>query len=80
MNKVMEPMLVTLEPSDHEPALVTHSGQEFNYVLDGSIYFLFEEKRLLLNKGDSVYFDPTHPHGQMAAGSQSASFLTVITE
>lgn len=80
MNKVMEPMLVNLEPSDHEPALVTHSGQEFNYVLEGSIYFLFEEKRLLLNKGDSVYFDPTHPHGQMAANRKNATFLTVITE
>jgi len=79
-NKVMEPMLVTLEPSDHEPALVTHSGQEFNYVLEGSIYFLFKDKKLLLNKGDSVYFDPTHPHGQMAAGGKSARFLTVITE
>lgn len=80
MNKVMEPMLVTLEPSDHEPVLVTHSGQEFNYVLDGSIHFLFEEKRLLLNKGDSVYFDPTHPHGQRSADGKSARFLTVITE
>lgn len=79
-DKVMEPMLVTLEPSDREPALVTHSGQEFNYVLEGSIYFLFEEKKLLLNKGDCVYFDPTHPHGQMAAGGKSAKFLTVITE
>lgn len=80
MNKVMEPMLVTLLPSEQEPALVTHAGQEFNYVLEGSIYFLFEEKRILLNRGDCVYFDPTHPHGQMAAGAEQAKFLTVITE
>ncbi len=80
INKVMEPMLVTLEPSDTEPALVTHAGQEFNYVLDGSIYFLFEEKRVLLTQGDCVYFTPTHPHGQMAASGKKALFLTVITE
>ena len=79
-NKVMEPMLVTLEPEDAEPALVSHGGQEFNYVLSGSIYFLFEDKRLLLSQGDCVYFNPTHPHGQMAAGGAPATFLTVITE
>ncbi len=79
-DKVMEPMLVILEPQEHEPALVTHKGQEFNYVLDGSIYLLIDEKKLLLNKGDCAYFDPTHPHGQMAANDSTATFLTVITE
>ena len=78
-SKVMEPMLVTLDPEDAEPPLVTHEGQEFNYVLTGSIYFLFEEKKLLLSQGDCVYFNPAHPHGQMAAGGKPATFLTVIT-
>lgn len=80
MNKVMEPMLVTLDPSQKEPALVTHAGQEFNYVLEGSLYFIFNGKRYLLSKGDCVFFDPTHPHGQMAAGADQTKFLTVITE
>ncbi|MDR1117219.1 MAG: cupin domain-containing protein [Oscillospiraceae bacterium] len=79
-DKVMQPMLVTLEPQSKEPALVTHGGQEFNYVLRGSVYFLFDEKKLLLNTGDCVYFDPLHPHGQMAASGERAIFLTVITE
>ncbi len=78
--KRMEPMLVTLDPEDETPPLVVHDGQEFNYVLSGSIHFLFEDKKLLLNAGDCVYFDPTHPHGQVAAGGKSATFLTVITE
>ncbi len=77
-NKVMEPLLVIVEPSDHDPALVTHSGQEFNLVLEGTIEVLFEEKRLLLTAGDSIYFDPMHPHGQRAVGAK-AIFLTVIT-
>lgn len=78
--KVMEPMLVTLDPEAEAPPLVTHAGQEFNYVLEGSIHFLFGDKKLLMNEGDCVYFDPTFPHGQMAAGGQRAVFLTVITE
>ena len=33
-DKVMQPLLVTLEPSDKPAGLITHSGQEFNLVLD----------------------------------------------
>lgn len=77
--KLMEPLLVTVEPSYDDPELVTHGGQEFNMVLEGEIELLFGEKRILLKAGDCVYFDPTHPHGQRAFGGR-ARFLTVIAE
>lgn len=77
--KVMQPLLVTLEPTDKIPALITHSGQEFNMVLEGSVIILFDDKQILLSEGDSIYFNPTHPHGQMCAGDKPAKFLTVIT-
>ena len=35
-NKVMNPMLVTMSPTD-SPELVVHGGQEFNYVLEGEL-------------------------------------------
>jgi transcriptional regulator with XRE-family HTH domain len=76
--KLMEPLLVTVEPSD-EPKLVTHPGQEFNLCLEGTVDVYFDEKVLRLEKGDSVYFDPMHPHGQRAVGGR-AVFLTVIAE
>ena len=80
MNKVMEPMIVTVEPQEGEPELVTHGGQELNYILEGSVCVLFDEKRLLLNAGDSIYFNPSHPHGQKAMDGRKARFLTVISE
>ena len=33
---------------------------------------------LVLNVGDSLYFDPTLPHGQRAVGEMGAKFLTII--
>ena len=78
-DKIMEPLLVTVEPSGDDPQLVVHKGQEFNLILQGSIELLFGEKRILLNEGDCVYFNPTYPHGQKAVGGP-AQFLTVITE
>ncbi len=79
-NKVMQPLLVTLDPSDKPAALVTHSGQEFNYVLEGVVIVTFDDKDLRLEKGDSIYFDPLHPHGQRCGSDVPAVFLTVIAE
>ena len=80
MNKIMEPMIVTVEPQEDDPALVSHGGQELNFVLEGSILVLYDDKRLLLNEGDSIYFNPEHPHGQKAMNGKRARFLTVISE
>ena len=79
-HKIMEPLLVTLLPGEPEAALVSHGGQEFNLVLEGVIVITYDEKEYVLNTGDAVYFDPTHPHGQKAIGREKARFLTVITE
>jgi len=79
-HKIMEPLLVTLTPGEPEAALVTHKGQEFNLVLEGTIVITYDDKEYILNAGDAVYFDPTHPHGQKAIGKDKSRFLTVITE
>jgi len=78
--KIMEPLLVTLMPDQPTAPLVTHGGQEFNLVLEGEIVIAYDDKEYTLYAGDEVYFDPTHPHGQRAIGTDKARFLTVITE
>ena len=78
-SKMMEPLLVTVMPQEEAPALVTHPGQEFNLVLEGTIELVFDEKTVSLTAGDAVYFNPEHPHGQRAVGGK-ARFLTVIAE
>jgi len=80
IQKIMEPLLVTLLPTDKEAALVTHPGQEYNLVLEGTVVLTYDDKELVLEAGDSIYFDPTHPHGQKAIGDKKARFLTVIVE
>ena len=76
----MQPLLVTLDPSDKPAALVTHPGQEFNFVLEGTVAVIFDGKELILQQGDSIYFNPTHPHGQRCVGDKKAKFLTMIAE
>lgn len=72
-----EPMIVTIMPSGKKADLVTHSGQEFNYVLEGSIGVTVGERTFELSEGDSIYFKPSIPHGQFAIGGK-AKFLTII--
>lgn len=79
-SKIMQPLLVTLDPSDEPAALVTHVGQEFNYCVSGTVIVTFDDKEIVLNAGDSLYFNPNHPHGQRCGGDSPATFLTVITE
>lgn len=79
INKKIEPLLVTIEPEENkEMSLVTHFGQEFNYILEGKIKIILGGNEIEMSKGDSIYFDPTIPHGQMAANGKTAKFLTVI--
>ena len=79
-NKIMQPLLVTLEPSDAVAKLITHSGQEFNLVLEGTVIVTLGDKEFVMNAGDSIYFNPTIPHGQRCGGDVKARFLTVIAE
>lgn len=80
IGRQMEPMIVTLDPDKTRPELVTHDGQEFNYVLEGTVAVTIDDKECILRAGDSIYFNPKIPHGQRAVGSRSARFLTVINE
>lgn len=79
-HKIMQPLLVTLDPSDEPAELVTHTGQEFNLVLQGSVVVTFDDKSFELNAGDSIYFNPSHPHGQKCGGDVPAVFVTIIAE
>ena len=79
MHREMEPMLVTLSAGDREPELVFHEGQEFNYVVEGSVIVTVGNKSFTLHQGDSIYFDAILPHSQTAAEG-TAKFLTVINE
>lgn len=79
VDREMEPMIVTLDPTDdhHEP--VTHAGQEFNMVLEGTVAVSLNGNEYILRAGDSIYFNPALPHSQRAIGTV-AKFLTVINE
>jgi mannose-6-phosphate isomerase-like protein (cupin superfamily) len=80
IDKKMEPFLITVHPrGEAEPVpMNVHPGQEFNYVLSGTLMVVVEGHEILLSEGDSIYFDARHGHGMKAVGSSPARFLAVI--
>jgi mannose-6-phosphate isomerase-like protein (cupin superfamily) len=73
-----EPFEVTVEPNENPVYLNTHEGEELNYVLEGRMLLHFNGKELILNPGDSVYFDSSYPHGMKALDNKSVKFLAII--
>ncbi|MCL2265353.1 MAG: XRE family transcriptional regulator [Treponema sp.] len=78
-HRTMEPMLVTLDSSKPPAAQVSHSGQEFNYVVEGLVKVTVFKTEHVLNPGDSIYFDARLPHSQSAMDG-IARFITIIQE
>ncbi|HBR34423.1 MAG TPA: transcriptional regulator [Firmicutes bacterium] len=80
IHKKAEPFLVTVEPhaEEGEIKLNNHPGQEFNYLLSGTIKFLLNGYEVTLNPGDSIYFDSGIDHGMIALNGEPAQFLAVI--
>ena len=79
IGRQFDPMVVDLEPMEHPPELVVHGGQEFNYVISGTVQLVIGGREFLLNAGDSAFFNPMTPHGQRAVGGP-VRFLTIINE
>lgn len=80
-NKKMEPFLVTVEPKDTDARdhLNAHEGQEFDFVLEGSMKLHIDRQEVLLTAGDAVYFDAKHPHA-MEAADGVCKFLAIIAK
>jgi transcriptional regulator with XRE-family HTH domain len=73
-----DPFIVTVEPSVENMHLNSHNGQEFNFVIEGSLLLRIGGHELTLNVGDSLYFDATQPHGMKALDGKPVKFLAII--
>lgn len=59
---MMEPIILTLSPGGSSDIDDPHEGEEFGYVLAGSINIYLENKKYAAKKGESFYFKPTVTH------------------
>ena len=64
VNKQMEPFIVEIAPcAESDIQYNNHRGEEFIFLLDGRVEFRSPEQTVVLNEGDSIYFDSSVSHG-----------------
>ena len=80
VDKKSEPFLVTVQAQTDGATLTfgSHPGQEFNYIIEGSIMLIIDNHELILNEGDSVYFNSSFSHAMKALNNKQARFLAII--
>jgi quercetin dioxygenase-like cupin family protein len=80
IHKKAEFFIVSVEPkpSGTKPETNSHAGQEFNYLLEGTLKVYIHNNEIILKKGDSIYFDSNYEHAMEAMDEKPAKFLAVI--
>jgi transcriptional regulator with XRE-family HTH domain len=75
----MEPFLIDVKPrSGQAPRLSGHEGEEFIYVVSGSIRIDYGKSSYELEAGQSIYYDSVVPHDVHAVGDRPAKILAVV--
>ena len=75
----MEPILLELGPGGETDEDDPHEGEEFGYVLSGSVRIVIGDRVERARKDESFYFKPTAPHKLVNAGKSSCRVLWVST-
>ena len=58
----MEPIMLSLYPGQSTPLDNPHEGEEFGYVLEGSILVCLDNQKFRCKKGESFYYECDKPH------------------
>ena len=75
----MDPFIIDVAPIEKDDyVLSTHEGEEFIYILEGTMELVYGKNKYLLQVGDSVYYDSIIPHHIHAYQGQQAKILAVI--
>lgn len=76
---MMEPIKVTLNAGGSTYPDIPHEGEEFGYVLSGTITIVVGNKRYRAKKGESFYFTPASSHHIENRTKSTAVFIWVST-
>ncbi len=81
-DKLAEPYLVTApyraDEQDRPVQMTVHDYQEFDYIIKGTMKFVYGEHIEILRPGDAVYYDSRRGHGMIATEGEDCTFLAVV--
>lgn len=75
----MEPFLIDIDSTSKEAYLLSsHEGEEFLFVLEGSVEVTYGKTNYVINVGESIYYDSIVEHNVHAANESKAKILAVV--
>ncbi len=78
-DKHMEPFIVKFDLKERtEVPMQQHKGEEFLHLLEGKLEFFTNEETIVLEQGDSIYFDSGLLHGYRGLGDKPPKALVVV--
>lgn len=78
-NQQIEPFLMAIEPGGSSTSSqITHTGEEFVFVLSGTLICLINDQEHRLRKGDSLLFLASQPHIYQNKTSKAAQILIIF--
>lgn len=77
--KQMEPFMVEFPVQDTSGMVfMSHPGEEFLYLIDGTLEFRSADQVEILHPGDSIYFESDISHSLRCIGTEPAKALAVL--
>ncbi len=76
---MMEPILLELQPGASSGADMPHEGEEFGFVLEGSVRLHLGDKNFVVKAGESFYYSAAKIHFLECVGKQPAKLIWVST-
>jgi quercetin dioxygenase-like cupin family protein len=75
--KIMDPYLITVLPGKKNTQAFVHKGEEFNYVLTGTLKFLYGDTAYTFKAGECFYIDSKISHNMEALNNEPVTMLSV---
>ncbi len=78
-NNLMDPIMITLTPGEKMPKEAPHAGEEFGYVLAGTLTLIIGKKIYRISPHSCFYFEADLPHSFENNGQTRVKYLWVTS-
>jgi electron transfer flavoprotein alpha subunit len=78
-NQHLRGFMITIEAKqDHKPVAYKHEGEEFIYVMEGSLELTLDSKATHLKAGESMHYNSEIPHKLKNIGNETTRCLVML--
>ena len=78
-SRLMDPVLVSLEPGSATDTHLGHEGEEFAFLLKGRVTLWVDKEAYRMEKGDCFYFTSDREHRVHNSGKTAAKLLWIVS-